>query len=106
MQIPLIDENGKLVLIELDDMECIVKDEKSRKLRIGIGHNFYYVPSTLDQISCILCPLGFFKIDKNKIVNLAKIDEYKNGSITIGDRSFCVSRRNRTALKLEIDKHR
>lgn len=106
MLIPLIDEKGKAVSIDTDEILCMYKDDKTRKFVVIANGERYSVPSTIQHAHVVLQPYGFALIDKNKLVNLTRAHDYKNGKLYVGDMEFQVSRRNREKVENTLNENR
>lgn len=103
MPMPVINESNELVYIEIDEVFCIYKDSKTRKIVVKAECGKYYIPSTIEQINLIMKQLGFALIDSNRIINIAQVKSYENGEVHVDGKYFYVSRRNRANLKRLLD---
>ena len=59
---------------------------------------------SLTKIEQILDPQIFFRLNRRCIVNLMKIDEYKNGVIYIDDEKIVISRRRKKQFDVFFQK--
>lgn len=104
MPIPAFDMKGNMLNVEVSEVICIYRDEKTRRIIIKATNNGeYYLPSTIKQINELMARSGFFQIDKNKIINLSQIKNYENGHVTLDGSTYTVSRRNRAELESILD---
>lgn len=98
MPMPVINESDDLVFIETEDIYCIYKDPKTRKITVTAECGVYYLPSTIDQILLIMQRLGFALIESNRIVNVAQVKEFDGEVVHVDGQYYYVSRRNRANL--------
>lgn len=103
MPMPVFDENNKNHTIEIDEVFSMYKKVKERRIIVTSQCGEFYIPSTIDQIGVILEPLGFCQIDKNRIINVDRVKEYKSGVVHVDGEFYTVSRRNRKKLKEMIE---
>ena len=92
MPIPVFDQCNNLHYFNHSDISSIYKDDYSRRHIALVGDAEYYFPHTLEQRGITMKPLGFYQINRNEIINTTIIDKYKFGAITIGFRTFYLSR--------------
>ena len=100
---PVFDKDDNMLMIEVPDVFCVYREVKTRRIVVIAECGEYYLPTTIKQISAILGPSGFQQIDKNKIINVAKVKRYKNGKVTLDGSTFTVSRRNRKPLEDKLN---
>lgn len=69
-----------------------------------IGNHVMRKGISLTKIEQILDPQIFFRLNRRCIVNLMKIDEYKNGVICIDDEKIVISRRRKKQFDVFFQK--
>jgi DNA-binding LytR/AlgR family response regulator len=95
MDFPGFNDQGILRLMSETEVGCVRKDEATRKMIFCTGFEEYHAPWTVQEVEILLSPYGFIRIDKNKVINIHRVDEYINGVVKIGAMEFNVSRRKR-----------
>ncbi|XEC97003.1 LytTR family DNA-binding domain-containing protein [Paenibacillus tarimensis] len=94
----VFDDEDNMHKIDLKDVLCIRRDEKTRKIIIATDTGQYYLPSTMKHLDDFFSPRGFFQIDRNKIINISKIDNFRYNEITVNDSVYTVATRKRKEL--------
>jgi hypothetical protein len=89
----LFDEKGNVNDINIEDIVCITRDVVARKSMFCIGDQWFHEPNTLVQLVNAYQQFGFYQIDKNKLINLNKVNGFKDGYLWVGDSKYLVSRR-------------
>lgn len=90
----LFDELGKVVDINIEDVDCIKREVTERKNIFRIGDKLFANANTITQLEILYQGYGFAKIDKNKLININKVEKFQNGQIWVNGLVFTVSRRN------------
>lgn len=106
MILPLIDENGNVVHLPTDEICCIEKDPKTRKILIHTVDARYRMPSTVEEIQDALSIYGYIQIDRHKLVNLKKVDRYEYGKLYIGLHAMEVAKRRREVVEAALIENR
>jgi DNA-binding LytR/AlgR family response regulator len=99
----LFDEKGKMVDVSVSDISYIERVTKSRKTLYYRGTENLYAPSTLKQLGQVYEQYGFQQIDKNRLINLDKVDRVEKGYLYIGDLGYSVSRSNEKIIRKIMD---
>jgi DNA-binding LytR/AlgR family response regulator len=94
----LFSESGAMVDVNIQDIFCIERT-KDRKTLYYRGSENLYAPSTLKQLAQIYEQNGFQKIDKNRLINLDKVDRVMKGALYIGNQEYSVSRSNEKIVR-------
>jgi DNA-binding LytR/AlgR family response regulator len=89
----LFDDQGNVNDINIEDIVCIKREVVQRKTLFNTGSEYLHDPNTLVELVKAYQTFGFHQIDKNKLINLNKVDKYKDGYLWIGDTKYLVSRR-------------
>lgn len=95
----LIDVNGNVKDLGIEEILCIKREVVQRKTMFCIGDEWFQEPNTLTQLVLAYQKYGFHQIDKNKLVNLNKVDSYKDGVLYAGSNDYLVSRRLQAKIK-------
>lgn len=99
MPIHVFDQSNNLHRFGTWEVSSIYKDDHSRRHIALVGSDEYYFPHTIEQRNTMMEPLGFYQVNTNEIVNMTRIDNYKFGVITIGERDYYLSRRRIAAFE-------
>lgn len=94
MPMPVFDEEDNLVNLDVDEVYCIYKNEKSRRIIVEARCGEYYLPSTINQIKNIMERSGFLLIDSNRLVNAKHIKGIEGNSVTVDGKTYHVTRSN------------
>lgn len=103
MSMPAFDQHNNLVDIEIEDIFCIYKDQKTRKIIIRTKNGIYYFPSTIDEIFEIMMKYDFFQIDKNHVINVVNVKAFRFDQVYIDSTHYYVARRRRSGLQKLIE---
>lgn len=95
----LFNQDGKLQDVNIDDIVCIRREVVQRKTLFNTGSEYLHNPTTIVQLAQAFQSHGFYQIDKNKLVNLNKVDEYKDGYLFVDGNKYLVSRRLKSHIR-------
>ena len=93
MPIRVFDQSNNLNHFNTWEVSSIYKDDYSRRHVALVGDDEYYFPHTIEHRARLMEPLGFYQVNTNQIINLALIDNYDLGKITIKERDYYLTRR-------------
>lgn len=99
----LFDQEGKLKDVNIEDILCIKREVVQRKTLFNTGSEYLHNPNTIAQLAQAFQSHGFYQIDKNKLFNLNKVDEYKDGCIYANGNKYLVSRRLKPKIQDILD---
>lgn len=106
MPMPVFDKDDNMVMLEVNDVFCIHRNVKKRRISVTAESGEYYIPSTIEQINCIMSSMGFLLIDKNNVINVCRIKSIDGNKVTVDGATYEVSRRKLVALKEMISNFR
>lgn len=106
MPMPVFDQENNLINIEVEEVFCIYKLDKSRKIVVTSERGEYFLPSTVDQIGELMRPFGFLKIDKNRVINVYRIKRIEGNDVTVDGFTYTISRRKMKILKEMLSNYR
>ena len=95
----LFDGQGNVHDIDIENIVCIKREVVKRKTVFYDGSHLFQDPNTLVQLAKAYQEYGFYQIDKNRLVNLNKVDEYKDGYLWINGSQYLISRRLKPIIK-------
>lgn len=99
MSFLLFDSTDTIKIVELDEIYCIKKEFKTRKIVALTKYGRLYFPRTIKHLKLMLSAEGFLQIDKNRIINLDQIEGYKDGEVTIGGVKYTVVKSHRAYIE-------
>lgn len=104
MPMPVFDEDGNMVMLDLNNIFCIHRDMNTRQFHVTAECGEYYIPSTIEQIGEVMNTMGFLLIDKNNVINVCRIKSIVGNEVTVDGSTYVVSRRKMVVLKEMISK--
>lgn len=99
MPIRVFDKFDELHHFNIWEVCSIYKEDRTRRHIALIGANEYYFPHTIEHRTKIMEPLGFYQINESELINMALIDNYEKGVITIRERGYRPSVRKRPGFE-------
>lgn len=104
MPMPVFDNVGNMLNIEVRDVYAIYKENKTRRIVVIAEAGEFYLPTTVKQVADIMSKSGFLQVDKKSIINVSKVKEFKDNKVTVDGSTFDVSRRSRRILRALLNK--
>lgn len=101
----LFDDQGNVCDMNIEDMECIKRDVVSRKNLFCNGDQWFSDANTLEQLIQLYDSYGFHQIDKNKLININKVDRYEKGQLWVQGTKYSVSRGNIPYIRSYFDQN-
>lgn len=99
MPMPVFDNDGNMLSVEVKDVYAIYKENKTRRIVVITEAGEFYLPTTVKQVANIMKSSGFLQVDKKSIINVSKVKEFENNKVTVDGSTFEVSRRSRRILR-------
>ena len=95
----LFDDEDRMHDIAIEDIVCIKRSVRVRKIQFCTGTEWLHEPNNIDKLLKAYKPYGFYQIDKNKLININKVTRIENGEAWINGDKYPISRRQEPIIR-------
>jgi DNA-binding LytR/AlgR family response regulator len=92
-----------MVDVSISDVVYIERVTRTRKTLYCKGNEYLYGPSTMEHLRQMYEEYRFQQIDKNRLINLDKVDRVDKGYLYIGEQRYSVSRSNEKIIRAILE---